>query len=167
MNISIPSKKNWFALLFGTVWMAGWTFGFMSAGQMILGDITNGGPENYFLIFWITAWTLGGLAVSTLLLWGILGRERLILSPREVYLSKTILGIGIKKRLQASQVSNFRLNTIPSSWMSGNRWAFWGVGPGRVKFDYGMKTYSLGLACDEAEAAYLVNLLTQKTTLQS
>ncbi len=27
-TITIPSKKNWFALLFGTAWLGGWYFGF-------------------------------------------------------------------------------------------------------------------------------------------
>ena len=44
----------------------------------------------------------------------------------------------------------------------GSRWAFWGLGPGKIKFDYGMKTYSFGLAVDDAEANHLVEYLTNR-----
>jgi hypothetical protein len=45
----------------------------------------------------------------------------------------------------------------------GSRWAFWGLGPGKIKFDYGFKTYSFGLAVDDAEANYLSEELNKKT----
>ena len=41
----------------------------------------------------------------------------------------------------------------------GNRWSFWGLGPGKIKFDYGFKTYSFGLGVDDAEANYIIEIL--------
>jgi len=36
-----------------------------------------------------------------------------------------------------------------------------GIGP--IRIDYGLKTYSFGLAVDEAEAKYLIELIKKKT----
>ena len=68
----------------------------------------------------------------------------------------------IKKKLIKKEVKNFRFEKISQGWLGGNGWAFWGLGPGKVKFDYGLKTYSLGLAADDAEANYLVKELNEK-----
>ena len=36
LNISIPSKKNWFIIIFMTAWMGGWVMGETSAIGAIL-----------------------------------------------------------------------------------------------------------------------------------
>ena len=130
-TVSIPSKKNWFTLLFGTAWLGGWT--------------------------------IGGIMVVSMLLWGYFGKEKLEFDQQEVKLEKTIFGIGIKKRLIKKEVTNFRFEKISESMFGGNRLAFWGLGPGKIKFDYGLKTYSFGLAVDDAEANYLSEELNKKT----
>ena len=90
-----------------------------------------------------------------MLLWGYFGNEKLAVNRHEVKFEKTIFGIGIKKRLIKKEVNNFRFEKINDSMFGGSRWAFWGLGPGKIKFDYGLKTYSFGLAVDDAEASYL------------
>jgi len=64
LNIIIPSKKNWFALLFGTAWMGGWFFGFISASGMLFSSGIDNIGANSFIAFWLLAWTVGGLAIS-------------------------------------------------------------------------------------------------------
>jgi hypothetical protein len=159
LKISIPSKKNWFALIFGTVWLGGWYFGFKSASSILL----SGGEENIgangFMLFWLIGWTVGGVAIISILLWGYFGQEEFYSDGQEIYFNKTIFGLGIKKRLEAIEIKKIRTEVTNANWFGGNRWAFWGLGPGKVKFDYGLKTFSFGLAVDDAEADHIVELM--------
>ncbi|WP_281616478.1 hypothetical protein [Flammeovirga sp. SubArs3] len=163
-KVSIPSKKNWFALIFGTAWMGGWYFGFTSAISSF-GFNTEGG-FNGFMTFWLIGWTIGGITVVSMLLWGYFGEEKLEFDRQELNFNKTIFGIGIKKKLIKNEIKNFRFEKINESMFGGNRWTFWGLGPGKIKFDYGFKTYSFGLAVDDAEANYLVEELNKKIEKQ-
>jgi len=162
LEISIPSKKNWFILIFGTAWLGGWYFGFTNALTRFSFDESGNMGINGFMTFWLIGWTIGGLGVVFLLLWGYFGQERLEINSRELCFEKTIFGVGQKKRLDIGEVKNFRHEKINNSMFGGSRWAIWGLGPGKVKFDYGMKTYSFGLAVDDAEANHLAEYLTNR-----
>ena len=162
LNIIIPSKKNWFALLFGTAWIGGWYFGFVTASGMFFSSETGGFGVEGFMIFWLIGWTVGGLAIITLLLWGYFGQEKFIAERNKILFEKTVFGIGKKNRLEISAIKNFRTEFGSDSWFGGNRWAFWGLGPGKIKFDYGLKTFSFGLGVDDAEAIYIVGLLKEQ-----
>ena len=159
LSISIPSKKNWFALLLGTAWLGGWYFGFKNASSMLLSEGTDNIGANGFMTFWLIAWTFGGMVIISILLWGYFGQEQFISDGREVYLKKTIFGLGIRKRMEAIEIKNIRTETANANWFGGNRWAFWGLGEGKIKFDYGFRTFSFGLAVDDAEAYHLVELM--------
>ena len=168
MSISIPSKKNWFALIFGTLWLGGWGSALGMVSQTFLVDINGfnlgeaGEAEwgGLFVIFWLILWVLGGLMIVVLLAWGYFGNESFQIENDRVIFQKGAFGIGRKRNLQKSEVKNFRFNPVETSIFSTrNRWAFWGLGQGKIKFDYGMKTYSFGLALDDAEANYLVEKL--------
>jgi hypothetical protein len=157
--ISIPSKKNWFALIFGTAWLGGWYFGFKSAASTLLSSGTDNLGANGFLIFWLIGWSVGGLAIISILLWGYFGLEQLISNNGEVYLNKTIFGIGLKKRMETNEIKNIRTELSNGNMFGNNRSAIWGLGPGKIKFDYGFKTYTFGLGVDDAEAEYLVQIM--------
>lgn len=151
IDILIPSKKNWFVLIFGTAWLGGWYLGLQNALEMLESGFRG------FTFFWLIAWSVGGLGITGLLLWGYFGKEMLHISSDKVLLNKTIFGIGIKKALQKSAVKNVRFNKVEIEYFKNNQnWAIWGVGEGKIKFDYGMKTYSLGLGVDDAEANYII-----------
>jgi hypothetical protein len=162
LNIIIPSKKNWFALLFGTAWLGGWFFGLLSASNMLFPSRTEHFGTNGFMIFWLIGWTTGGLGVIGLLLWGYFGQEKFSTDENETLLARTVFGIGLKDRLDLSEIKNLRTEFGNDNWLGNNRWAFWGVGPGKIKFDYGLKTYSFGLGIDDAEASYIVELLNEE-----
>lgn len=159
LSISIPSKKNWFALLFGTVWLGGWYFGFKSVSSALLSDGMSNIGANGFMTFWLIGWTIGGVAIISILLWGYFGQEHFTSDRGEVYLNKTIFGLGIKKQMVAIEIKNIRTEFSNTNWFGGDRWAFWGLGPGKIKFDYGLKTFSFGLGVDDAEANHIVELM--------
>lgn len=161
LNIVIPSKKNWFALIFGTMWMSAWFLGFIFVAGMLLSDGFAIGASG-FLIFWLLMWTVAGLAVISVLLWGYFGKERFLTERNQILFEKTVFGIGKKNKLEKAELKNFRTEIGNDSWFGSNRWAFWGLGPGKIKFDYGFKTYSFGLGVDEAEANYIVKILKEQ-----
>lgn len=98
------------------------------------------------------------------MLWGYFGQEKFITTRTEILFEKTVFGLGQKNRFEISAVKNFRteFSSGNRSWVGGNGWAFWGLGPGKIKFDYGLKTYSFGLGIDDAEANYIVELLREQ-----
>jgi hypothetical protein len=161
-KLTIPSKKNWFGLLFGTVWLGGWYFGFQSA----LTSLSNFSDGSGFLIFWLLGWTVGGIAIMIFLLWGYFGKEIIDIEYNQLTFSKTVFGIGKIKKLETKDISNFRTEFVDQGLFGNNKWAFWGLGPGKIKFDNGLRTFSFGLGVDDAEATYLVDLLQTKLKLK-
>jgi hypothetical protein len=166
LSISIPSKKNWFILIFAFFWLFGWFFGLNSVTtEFNIGQNKDAGIDG-FLIFWTIGWTLGGIAVLYLVLWGIFGKENIIIDGGICHIKKSIFNIGLLKKLDTNEIKNIRVDRIETGLISGNRWSFWGLGPGRIKFDYGLKTFSFGLGVDEAEANYIAELLINKLNLK-
>ncbi len=159
-KIEVPSKKNWFYLTLGSAWMVGWYYGFSSAFRF--STFESDVRISPFILVWLLFWTLAGLFVVGTILWGFFGKESIEFIGSSVHFNKTIFGIGLKKKLIKKDVKNFRFNTINESLFGGNRRAVYGLGPGKVKFDYGMKTFSFGLSLDEAEANHLINLLNER-----
>ncbi|MDW3646327.1 MAG: hypothetical protein R8P61_04650 [Bacteroidia bacterium] len=166
LHISIPSKKVGFVIIAASIWLIGWILGLNFALE--ISQWQNGIAEiDSFILIWILFWIVGGGGVFVSVLWGLFGKEELFLpkSGSDAYFKKSILGLGIKRRLDKSQILNFRFNEVPANleFTARRGLSVWGWGPGKIKFDYGMKIYSLGLGLDDAEANYLVYLLGEKT----
>jgi hypothetical protein len=159
LSIIVPSNKNWFALIFGTFWMGGWYIAFSSTFSELFDDSKMSFQFDGFLIFWLLMWTAGGVTVLVLLLWGYFGKEQFLYDRNEIYFNKTIFGVGIKKRLNAKEIKKIRLEVQSKSIFGNNRWSFWGLGSGKIKFDYGFKTYSYAQAVDDAEADHIIQLM--------
>jgi hypothetical protein len=159
LTMTIPSKKNWLALIGGTLWMGWWYFGFKPAAYEMFANHLDFSGVGSFAMIWLAGWTVGGIAIAGILLWGYFGQEKLASDRQFLNFRKTVFGIGLVKKLDASQVKNFRAEVTNANWLESNRWAFWGLGPGKIKFDYGLKTYSFGLGVDDAEANHIVEVL--------
>ena len=161
LNITIPSKKSWFILLFMTACMGGWLFYLIDVVGILFSEIDLGNVD-LFLILWLIAWIAGGLTIACLLLWGYFGQEKFIIGKDKVSFEKTVFGIGKKNRLDVSGIKNFRTELVNGDLLIF-RSTPWGLGTsGKIKFDYGLKTYSFGLGIDDAEANYIVGLLKEQ-----
>ena len=79
-----------------------------------------------------------------------------------IIFEKTVFGIGKKNKLDRGMIKNFRSESVKNSWLGDGRLAALGLGPGKIKFDYGLKTYSFGLGVYDAEANYIVELLKEQ-----
>jgi len=158
--IKIPSKKNWFIILFLAAWMGGWFIGETSAINGLLSSDDIG--VNGFMLIWLVGWTIGGLFAIIVLLWSLFGQETIQIERDILSVSKGIFDVGlIKKNYELNCIENLEINpesTGIDSLFGQNKKIgdFWGLTGGKLRFDYGMKTIKLGIGIDEAEARYLI-----------
>ena len=162
ISVSIPSRKH-ILLLGGTfLWLLGWVWAYFMIfyeGQFGREIFSTDGflPVSIFMIIWLTLWTAGGLVAIFSLIWGLFGREEFTLIGQEVHYKKHIGGIGKNRILHASDLRNFRFNPHAADWhRRRNPFHVMGVTDGKIKFDYGMKTYSMGMGVDDADANHII-----------
>ena len=175
--ITIPSRKNWFMILFLGFWLVGWAIGeisvigILSAGIFRL--ISNGLPEiitsgigafgGLFLVAWLGAWTVGGAFAIYAWLWQVKGFERISLSFEAFVVEKITPIWKRKKDYRLRDVASLRLsNSSSSMWTMSGSMEFWGISGGRIAFDYGAKTVRFGIGLDEAEAKFLIKDIEKK-----
>lgn len=161
VNIIVPVMKGW-AVKFATFWMVLWALIFYIQLNELLTKASELGKidTSSFEFTWLSGWVFNGIMVMLFLLWGYFGKEKFITDNDEVRFNKTVFGIGIKRRFAKNKLNNFRAEfSIDNPILQ--RLAQVGLGVGKVKFDYGAKTYSFAFAVDEPEANYLAELLKQ------
>src|SRR2546426_280129 len=155
-HITIPGARRRFLSLFLLAWLGGWFFGERNA----FSELTTGAAaERGFLTFWLVGWTLGGLAVAYLILWTTFGRERLILRPDSLLLRREILGFGRNRSYDIRYVKDLRVASAAGAFDYRHSLQFWGLGGGRIAFDYGARTVYCAPAIDDAEAKLLIEKL--------
>jgi hypothetical protein len=162
--ITIPSKKNWFLILFLGFWLMGWLFGEVAAlHQVIRGHSSHwatakeNGPIglNVFLIGWLGAWTVGGGVAIITWLWNLVGIEKVLVGPSTLMTQREVLGVGPRKEFELPSVSNLRVN-MGFSNINFRMSPMPSVNGGMIAFDYGAKTFHFGMGLDEAEAAQII-----------
>ncbi len=120
-------------------------------------------PPFLFLLGFLSAWTVVGIALSVSWLHLSLGRELITVSPDELTVAARPFGRPQKYRL--SDIRNLRVLEL-----GGGHWwlIFWWVNPfmaftiGAITFDYGAKTVYLGSMLDPAEARQIVRLIKER-----
>lgn len=164
LKILIPSKKNWFIIIFLSIWLVGWFFGEKSAIIDLLGSNNIG--IDLFMMVWLTGWTFGGVFAIIVLLWNLAGKETIYIDKGIFQIDKSIFSIIIRsKKYETKSIKNLELNpaqNIASLFAQKNIGDFWGLTGGKLRFDYGMKTIKFGIGIDEAEARHLITEITNK-----
>jgi hypothetical protein len=166
MEIIIPGKKNYFVLVFFSVWIFGWFFGETTAATSIGND---SGPD-LFLMVWLTAWTLGGIFALSTILFMLLGKEVIeagqgVISIRNqalFFLSPKVYDLNEAKHIRAAEEFSIYQSFQFGRSQNGVRSTF---NSGTIKFDYGLKTVKFGNDLDEAEARYIIERLKTKRIL--
>lgn len=156
-DIAIPTRKNWFVILFLAAWLFGWYWGEVSAARVLMSAEPGGPTGRGFLFFWLAGWTVGGTFALLTLLWTLVGIERIRIDGGQIATRREILGIGLSREYDANQVQNLRVAANrfgPFHPRAGFR--SWGSGGGRIAFDYGSATVRIGSALEEAEATRIV-----------
>ena len=59
LQIIIPTKRNWFIIIFVGAWLGGWFMGETFALGLLLSTL-RGHPADLFVLFWLIGWTAGG-----------------------------------------------------------------------------------------------------------
>ena len=159
LTFVVPSRRQWFAMLFLPVWLVGWLFGEVFA---VRGLISGKGPS-LFLLVWLTMWTLGGGLALLGWLWMLAGRERLVVKPGVLVHRLELFGLHRTREYDLSQVRNLKVS--PESfnpWNMGSSFRMWGLGGGVVSFDYGARTIRVAASVDEAEGRMIVNRIQER-----
>ena len=168
LRVVIPSRRQWFALVFLTVWLCFWVVGEVAVGGMVLGDLLHRGLGSLpgallpggFLLIWLTGWTIGGGFALFAWLWQVFGKEMVTLDGLRLGLRSDILGLHRTRLYDWQRVSDLRVSPVPyDPWRRGGNLQAWGLGAGTIAFDYGAKTYRFGGGVDEAEAKQIVNVM--------
>jgi hypothetical protein len=166
-RIIIPSLRNWSTSLFLMVWLCGWAFGEVMVGtQLVTWALTGVGPKGgigFFLVFWVTFWTIGGFHAFTVLSWNLAGREVIVLGDEAITLTRQVGWLRRSRWLDLAVVRNLRYapemhrrsrnrTPIPSPWS----------GLGVVAFDHGSTTYRFGDNLSEIEARRLIATIQER-----
>jgi len=99
IGIVIPSKKNWFVIIFLTAWLGGWLMGETSAINQVINGNSNGVADT-FIAFWLIMWTIGGCGAITILLWFIGGQEQINVDNGELEIGKQILELEFQRSIE-------------------------------------------------------------------
>ena len=170
--IEIPSKKNWFVIIFMVGWLGGWLLGEIAALGFLIGVFV--GDEqvfaSFFIFFWLIAWTAGGFFAMRAVFWMISGKEIISFRSTELMVQKKGMLLSKPKTYDLNEVKNFSVNAnsgIDTIFGNIDRTNPWNTGnQGMFKFDYGLKTIRFGNGIDEAEARFLLEKIRSKKLLR-
>lgn len=184
LRIHIPALRQRFLMVFLGIWLIGWLIGEVMAivwlVTMALGFSMNPGrgfqgpnagnvPMIPFLIFWVTGWTLGGLAVMDALLWQLRGREWIRIDPDGEFMTVQRLGTLFPRRTRIyplSEIRNLRYGPLPllmfpmnfrDSIESQLQWL--GTAGGSIAFDRDGRTRRFGSLLSETESRRLIKTI--------
>lgn len=170
-EINIPTKKNWFILIFLGVWLCGWTMGELSAIAAITGLFSeNIGFANLFIVFWLIGWTIGGFFAFKTFLWNLKGKEIISFRNSEFTIQKVGALFSKPKTYNLKEAKKFRVqeesNVYGSNnWGNRNNFGSLYASNGTIRFDYGLKTVKIASGIDEAEANHILEKLKSKGIL--
>ncbi len=146
LGIYNPARRNIVVILFLMVWLGGWGAGEYFALTQILrsGNVV----VSLFLLVWVSIWTLGGLGALGVLLWNLIGSERLFITAGALVHS---IGFGFvqrKRMYPLDEVGGFRI-------ISGSKKGDNGLPLSAIEYEArgGRRTFGMGMSRAEAEAS--------------
>lgn len=161
IEIIIPSKKNWFIIVFLGLWLLGWIFGIIVGLSFIF--IAPSSEGKFFSIVWLFFWSMGGALAMLIWLYILRGKEMVLIDPNELKYTRDFV---LYKRVQ-----EYSFNDIKSLRVDTTHRSFYdffigleivGLSGGMIAFDYGLNTYRFGSKLDDAEAKYIVDKILEK-----
>jgi len=155
IEITVPSKKNFFTIIFLTAWIGGWFMGESSALEQVFNENADT-TANSFITFWLVGWTVGGLFAILILLWFIGGEEIITVDEGVLELGRQIFGLGPIKLYQITDIKQMTVSPTRDKDQWGNNRGRYLIKSGLIEFDYGLKTIKFGGEFDLAEARLLV-----------
>jgi hypothetical protein len=115
-------------------------------------------------VLFVAGFTVAGILVIARLLWGLLGREILFISPQILRVRRAVGPIGWTRDFPFADVHRLHLRSgsEPFGLPAWGR-MFVGRGGNSIVFSYRGRTYRFARELDAAEATYLLNVIRQWT----
>ncbi len=152
ITIRFKTPRNWFLLLFGPIWLTGWTI----SGIWAIRGLING-TYDWFFAFWLAGWIFGEVWVAFLVLWTAFGEEVVSIRNGTFEHVRHVFGFGRRRYFRLNKLSRLHavgpfpaLNSFKSSFRGGipNGSVAVRVRPG--------KTYRVGIYLNKDQARNLV-----------
>jgi hypothetical protein len=165
--ITIGSQRKWFLVLYLVFQVLVWLVMEVFFGAVIVGPLSKHGfhaSDGLMLLgVWLLLFTAAGLVAVYAFFWQIVGRETIEVSSQSMTVKRVLFGLGIPKEYLADHLKDFRASS-DSGYRAGwsSMFAMWGLVGGTIAFDYGAKTYRIGVGIDEAEAKQIIAEIRQK-----
>lgn len=176
LRLIVPARRRWIVTiplaLFSGLWILVLCVG---AAGVIGAWIESGHPPDapplWVLIPFILLWVgLIATVVGAMLraaVWGLTGSEVLTLSSGRLRHEERAALFGRVREFELAEIRRLRAAPPPSDptsfWLSGGGMlGFGGRSTGRIAFDYGRAAHRFASGVDDAEAAHLVAVLTER-----
>jgi hypothetical protein len=164
--VTIPTKKNWFLLVFITVWLCGWAIGWLSATGTL--TFSGGTDVDAFLAVWLTLWTIGGFFIINFYVWMLLGKEVITFNKNTITRARKGQLFFRDKTYDVREVKSIRIKEpeADSGFGMFQRQSFSAiVKAGTIHFSYGLQTVKIAAGIDEPEAKLILAKLVEKQYL--
>jgi hypothetical protein len=177
IQVILPSKKNFFHLLWHGLWLIGWsimtTVGIFILAIFAIGmtGFPNDLPESpnefgsvigtwiFVALFLGFIVGLGGVATYSFL-WKIAGKEIVVINNQLMSIARQIFGWRRSTEYYLDNVIDLRVSFRQQPHYAPLRAIKSMLGrDGIIAFDYGAKTYRFGLDIEEAEAKQIIAAL--------
>ena len=150
LQISIPPKRGW-VILFFLVWIAFWTYAGIQEAHSLVRHFS------FFTSIWMVGWLFGELWAGYAILYALGGREVIMVNSGTLTRRTKLFGIGWSKTYLVPEMRDLRFQ--PETGSGKSRRA------SRIAFDYGAKTVTFAHEIEEAEAAELINRISQRSSI--
>ncbi|UTW61526.1 hypothetical protein KFE98_16130 [bacterium SCSIO 12741] len=166
LQITIPSRKNWFLIPFLGFWSMGWLMGEITVIGALFSSTTPFVAKAFMLV-WLGAWTVGGMFALYGLSWMLTGREVIRLENGILTIEKRVTGYSRSRGYELGSVANMAINPSADLGVFNyyNKWNSFGLKGGKIKFSYGMQTVKFANDIDEAEARMILDKLKANSLL--
>lgn len=147
-----PTRRSIPLILFLAIWLCGWSIGEYFALTEILG----GAPlaASLFLVVWLTAWTLGGGLALMVLLWQLLGVEKLfLLDAGAVVVERGFWRFTRRRVFPVAEVADPIVRDVEPAGSA--------VPPAAIAFRVGGRERRFGIGLDREEAQAVLEIFRQ------
>ena len=116
-----------------------------------------------FLLIWLCCWALGWIAATVVLAWMFFGSEILTVTGSDLEIRRSIPGWSRRKLYRGSEIRGLRASA-PPAWPYRNQinLPFQSMRTGSVQFSYGARTIYAAAGLDEPEGTMIVERLAKR-----
>ena len=169
--MTVPTRKNWFVVVYLSCWLVIWVFGGIIAGGTVAAGFlatlrgqTSGTPAaglgatGLFILAWLGIWAAFSALAIYSWLWQVTGKEVIQVSRQSIVINQVVLDFSRSKEYLAKYIRNLRVSPLQMSpWGWPN--AFLRFPGGMLAFDYGPRTFHFVEGVDEAEARQIAAMI--------